>query len=340
MLKAGYIVHGELKNTTEEDAKKLDVVNIAFAHCKDARFFFEHEEDLCHLARLRAANPSLKILFSVGGWGSGGFSTMAATDEGRERFAASCLDAVKRYGLDGIDIDWEYPGLDWAGIDASPDDRVNFTKMLAAIRRCFDASGRKYFLTIAVGCDSYFIENTEMDKVAPLLDYMSVMTYDMRGCGDERTGHHTNLFMPQDKTLPRFYRSVAHSVKIYHEAGVPLNKIVIGLAFYSRMWKEVVSETEDGLWQPASPGNYGPSYGELVRDYIGKRGFVRHFDEVCKAPYLFDGHTLISYDDEESIAAKCRYAKELELCGVMYWEHSCDPERRLLAALDQAVRKE
>ena len=127
MIKAAYIYHHELKNTTADDVKMLDVINIAFAKCHDSAFCFEHEADLVHLARLRKANPSLRILISVGGWGAGGFSSMAKSEDTRKKFALSCLDAIKRYHLDGIDVDWEYPCLDWGGIDSSPDDRDNFT---------------------------------------------------------------------------------------------------------------------------------------------------------------------------------------------------------------------
>ena len=332
MLKAAYIVHNELKNTTADDARRLDVINIAFAHCRDSLFYFKDEESLSELPRLRLANRNLKILFSIGGWGSGGFSTMAREANTREKFALSCLDAVKRYGLDGVDIDWEYPCLDWAGIDASPDDRVNFTKLLETVREVFDRYDEKLMLTIAVGNDSYFIENTEMDRVANVLDYVSLMTYDMRGCGDRVTGHHTNLFKPS-LTLPRAHRSVEHSVKIYHEAGVPLEKLVIGIAFYSRMWKNVESCENGGLYQKAAPGDYGPSYHEIREHYLDRNGFVRYYDSECEAPYLFDGSTFISYDDEESIAAKCRYVKDTGLLGVMYWEHSCDKTRVLLSAI-------
>ena len=333
MLKAAYIVHDELKNTTADDVKKLDVINIAFAHCRDSAFYFEHEESLCHLSHFRQTNPNIKILISIGGWGSGGFSVMAREESTREKFARSCLAAVKRYGLDGIDIDWEYPCLDWAGIDASPDDRTNFTKLLETVRQVFDQHDKNLMLTIAVGNDSYFIENTEMDKVARVLNYISLMTYDMRGCGDTVTGHHTNLLKPNG-TLPRMHRSVEHSVKIYHEAGVPFEKLVIGIAFYSRMWKNVESRENNGLYQKAAPGDYGPSFSEIKEKYLEKNGFKRYYDDIAKAPYLFNGSVFISYDDEVSVKEKCRYVKANNLLGVMYWEHSCDKSRTLLAAIE------
>ena len=334
MIKAAYIVSSELENTTAEDAKKLDVINVAFGHCKNSVLYFENEKSLVHLKRLKKANPNLRILFSVGGWGSGGFSIMAREDATRVQFANSCLEAVQKYHLDGIDIDWEYPCLDWASIDASPDDRVNFTKMLQTVREIFDRYDPRLMLTIAVGNDSYFIENTEMDKVAKVLDYVSLMTYDMRGCGDRMTGHHTNLYKPQNARFPRAHRSVENSVKIFHDAGVPLEKLIVGIAFYSRMWRSVESTDRNGLWQKAAPGDYGPSYHDIKENYLNQNGFTRYYDKECEAPYLFDGSTFISYDDEESIAAKCRYVKENGLGGVMYWEHSCDTSRTLLSAIE------
>lgn len=338
-LLCGYVEQRELRNVTAADASKLDVINVAFVYCMDAEIAVKNEADFAELDRIRSYNSNLKILFSVGGWGAGGFSPMAATAENREKFAKSCVETVEKYNLDGIDIDWEYPTLDWAGIEASPDDKQNYTAMLEAVRAAFDRVNPALLLTVAVGCDRYFIAATEMDRVAALCDYVSIMTYDMRGCGDRVTGHHSNLFPTSCGDPRRAVRSVTHSVEIYHAAGVPLEKIVIGAAFYSRMWKNVQSES-DGLCAPADPGNYGPGYGELHESYIGKNGFVRYFDEAAQAPYLFDGSTFISYDDPQSIAAKCKYLKVTGLLGIMYWEHRCDPTRTLLSAMYEAMKEE
>ena len=341
-IKAGYVYHHELKNFTAEDAKCLDVINIAFGLIKDGAVYFPHPEALGELSRIREANPALRIVISVGGWGAGGFSPAAATEEGRRKFAASCLALAEQWGLDGMDIDWEYPGLDWADIEASPDDKENYTLLLQAVRDAFNAAGHTdWLLTVAVGCDRYFIQNTEMDKVAKILDYVSLMTYDMRGCGEPLTGHHTNLLPYADYSdNPRGRRSVLHSVQIYEEAGVPREKLIIGIAFYSRMWKDVEGEgVGHGLCSKAGPGNYGPDYGDILRNYIGNGEFQEYWDEECKAPYLFDGKTFISYDNERSIAEKCKFVKENGLLGVMYWEHSCDPTRTLLKTIDETMKE-
>ena len=111
-----------------------------------------------------------------------------------------------------------------------------------------------------------------------------------------------------------------------------MEKLIVGLAFYSRMWKNVTSEN-NGLWQKAEPGDYGPSYHDIAEQYLNRNGFIRYYDKEYEAPYLFDGNTFISYDDEESIAAKCAYVKQMGLGGVMYWEHSCDKTRTLLSSI-------
>ncbi len=337
-IKAGYVYHYELKNFTARDAQKLDVMNIAFGLIRDGAVYFPYPDALTELPRIRAANPALRMVISVGGWGAGGFSPAAATEEGRQKFAASCLALAEEWKLDGIDIDWEYPGLDWADIEASPADRENYTLLLAAVRNAFNAAGHSdWMLTVAVGCDRYFTQNTEMDKVAEILDYVSIMTYDMRGCGDRVTGHHSNLYSPKEITHPRQIRSVEHAVKVYREAGVPAEKLVIGIAFYTRMWKGVQTDST-GLSCPAEPGDYGPGYSDILQDYMGKDGFVEYWDEEAAAPYLSNGETLFSYDNPRSIAAKCAYVKEKGLLGVMYWEHSCDATRTLLSAIDEAMK--
>ena len=130
----------------------------------------------------------MKIVLSVGGWGADGFSHMAMTEEGRRKFARSCLDAVERYNLDGIDIDWEYPCSDAAGIGADPRDKENFTALLAALREYL---GKGRIVSVAVGASRRCIADTQMDKVAEIVDYVQLMTYDM--VDGTRAGHHAAL---------------------------------------------------------------------------------------------------------------------------------------------------
>lgn len=329
-FKIGYVGDGYLDRFTEEDAKRLTHINIAFGHVEDGKVKIRHLKNMEHLARIRGYNPDLKIILSVGGWTIGGFSTAASTEAGCESFAQSALDAYNKFGLDGIDIDWEYPCYDSAGIDASPNDKQNFTTMIRMIREKLPSGA---IVSIAAGAGKYFIEGTEMDKVVQELDYVQLMTYDM--CGGKTTMHHTNLFASDSNK-----RSNADAaVEIFRAAGVPLEKLVIGAAFYSREWKEVTCGDNNGLAQTTEDGaGFGPNFAQLRENYIDKNGYTRHWDDSAKAPYLFNGRHFITYDDEQSIALKCRYVKEKGILGIMYWEHSLDESRRLLGVINEEMR--
>ena len=331
-LLIGYVVDRALPGVTAEDAGKLTHINLAFGVIRDGLLSMEKMNHMDELPRIRALNPNLKIVLSVGGWGAGGFSLMSRTQEGREAFAASCLKVVEEYGLDGIDIDWEYPCNDSAGIDCDPSDKENFTLLLQALRR---ALGEKRIVSIAAGAGSYFIRDTHMDQVAQVCDYVQLMTYDLRSGFQKEAGHHTCLFTsPGD----RLDGSVRSSVEAFLAAGVPREKTVIGAAFYSRRW-DGVPDVNHGLFQPAATvGQYGPGYAELAEKYIGKNGFTRYWDEDAQAPFLFNGQSLISYDDPQSVRLKCEYLKKEGLLGIMYWEHGSDPSRALLCAMYDALQ--
>lgn len=328
-----YVTQENLAGMREEEVKCIDVVNIAFAQVVSDQVVWDHPECLEAIARLRRLNPNMKILLSVGGWGAGGFSEAASTSAGRELFADSAASLVERYGLDGIDVDWEYPCMTTAGIAADAADKENYTLLIRQVRRALDSKGR-YMLTVAAGGDSFFVEHTQMDRVAAYLDYVQLMTYDFRGGFSQVTGHHTNLFASsKDPAEP----CVEKAVRIYEEAGVPAEKLFIGAAFYSRAWKDVNNE-ENGMYQQAGGAAEGDfTYGDLAENYIDKNGYTRYWDETAKAPWLFNGKCFISYDDAESLGCKVDYLKEKGLAGIMCWEYGCDSSHTLTAFLRERL---
>ncbi|MBB6729843.1 glycoside hydrolase family 18 protein [Cohnella zeiphila] len=335
---AGYVTDDHLPELTREDLAKLTHLNVAFGHVRDNAIVTDRLRHLGNLRQIKREYPELCILLSVGGWGAGGFSEAASTEAGRSRMAESAIHAVTVHPFDGIDLDWEYPCYGEAGIGAGPADRTNFTLLLAAIREALDRQGarigRRYLLTIAAGADQYYVDGTEMDRAHRYLDLVQLMTYDMRGGFQSLTGHHTNLYTP---TGDLFRISADASVRMFVRAGVPKEKIVIGAAFYSRMWREVPVRNR-GLYQTAgSTGGYGPDFTALVADYIGRNGYVRYWDSEACAPYLFNGSSFLSYDDEESIRHKCEYVKANGLAGLMFWEYGCDRTHRLLDAMHRGL---
>ena len=325
-------------------AEKLTHINYAFALVNDdGEIYFRNEaRSAAHLAQLqalKAKNPDLKLLVSVGGWGADGFSDAALTEESRELFARTGIDMVKQYGLDGIDINWEFPGQPGPGIVYRPEDQQNFTYMMRELRRQADelsderglSGNDRILVTIASNDNQRFFDYTEMHLVHQYLDFVNVMSYDMLSVGSRATGHHTGLFQGGPDAPSRTLES---SVRIHLDAGIPREKIVIGAAFYGRGWTGVNPEN-NGLYQAVGEWYGAPAYSRIKAEYINTNGFTRYWDDTAKSPWVWnpESRTFISYDDPESLMHKARFVREMGLGGIMYWHHRHDPEEELLDAI-------
>jgi chitinase len=326
-------------------ASKLTHINYAFADVRDGRVvegFGRDAENFKLLAELRRQHPHLRILISVGGWTwSNNFSDAALTAESRRRFTESAIGFLRRHDLDGIDIDWEYPGLRGNNNVHRPEDRENFTAMMSELRQALDAEGRaknrRYLLTFAAGASPDFIAHTEMDKVQASVDFVNLMTYDFR-TSDPIAGHHANLYLNPADTKQR---SVDSAVREFIAAGVPPAKLVVGVPFYGRAWADIKGEGT-GPYQPGSrpAERIETKYGSMSAALVDRGGFVRMWDSQAQAPYLWnkDTRTFISYDDPESMRLKSAYIRDHGLAGVMFWEYYGDTTGVLLDTLFTALR--
>ena len=329
----GYCLDSEVSDVSREDAMKLTHLNIASGRIEKGEAVLWGNEGIKHILRLRDDNPKLKICMSFGGE----YSDASMTQEGRNKIAHSLVKLIKDYCLDGIDLDWEFPCCGENGLEAKPEDKLNFTKLCQTIRQALDfIDGKQYLFTIAAGPDKYYLDSTEMDKVQQYLDHIYVMTYDMRGAFQVLTGHHSNLYLA---TGDIFSISTDIAARMFYTAGVPKNKIILGLAFYSRMWQGVPNRYNGHLQIARSRGDYGPVYHDLLNGYIDKNGYTRFWDDECKSPFLFNGEIFITYDDAQSIACKGDYVVAEGYGGLFYWEHSCDNTRTLLHAAYESLNR-
>lgn len=335
------------------DVQKLTHINYAFAvpaqNGELASLRAKDEANLAALTSLRTVSKNLKILISVGGWGGCKyFSDAALTDASRRKFANSAVALLKKHNLDGVDIDWEYPDQIGAGNIFRPEDKPNFTLFLKAIRDRLDEQGKAdnrtgtnhYLLTAATGGDTAFVNHTELGNAQQYLDYVNIMTYDLYHGNDKQTGHHSPLY--QSDKNPHARNGSASSVEGHIQAGVPANKIVLGLPFYGRGWADAQDQSK-GLYQSATGKHSFISYDELMANYINKNGFTRYWDAEAKAPYLWNptSHMFISYADPESLTHKVDYVKAKHLAGVMFWEYKHDLQQKnvLLNTLVQDLGK-
>ena len=330
------------------DATKITHVNYAFANVAGSKVvegFAKDAENFKVLAGLRKKHPHLKLLVSVGGWTwSKGFSDAALTAASRKVFVESAVAFVRRHDLDGFDVDWEYPGMVGDGNMFRPEDKENFTALMAELRAALSREGkvmkRPLRLTFAAGASSEFLEHTEMAKVQASVDFVNLMTYDFRVAGAEgEAGHHANLY--PNPTDPH-QASADRGVREFLAAGVPPGELVLGVPFYGRAWSLATAEAR-GLYQrgKAPAERIETGYASLAADRIGKGGFERVWDDKAQAPYLWnaDKKVFISYEDPESLRLKCRYIREQKLAGVMFWEYYSDPSGVLVGTLADELLK-
>ena len=324
-------------------ANKLTHINYAFVNVVNNRAVLTNEQtDTVNFRKLKALkvqNPDLKILISLGGWTwSGNFSDAVRSDTARRAFAASAVDIIRKHSLDGVDIDWEYPGRPgYEGNVYRPEDKENFTTMFAELRKELDAlereTGEEKLLTTAVGAFSSFLESTEMGRAERYLDFVNLMTYDYSG---RTAGHHTNLFA-SDKANST--NSADKAVQEFVAAGVPVEKLVMGIAFYGRKYK-LPDDAAQGLGDSVVSRLSGGGFTLLKDSVENQQGYKKYRDTRAKAPYIYNKETqeFITYDDEWSVRNKCNYVKKHGMAGVMFWEYSSDPKEYLLDEINAALR--
>lgn len=331
----GYVADGPVLPKISAD--KLDVINFAFAQVNPEHEVFLPQQtaarSLAGLVALREGNADLKILLSIGGWGAGNFSEAAADPAARTRFADTAVELVRRHDLDGLDIDWEYPAHPGPGISHGPQDRHNFTLLLQAVRDKLDTlsavnAGRPYLLTIAAA-DGEAARGLEMARIARILDWINLMTYDFHGSLTRTTGHHAGLHRSLSAAADG--RTTEQAVDEFLAGGVPPRKLNVGLAFYGRTFEQV-NDDNHGLNQAFASGGGFVSWQDIARDYLGKPGYIRYWDEHAQAAWLWNAgqKRMISYEDPQALQAKVRFVRDRGLGGVMYWEQRQDPDEQLL----------
>jgi len=267
-------------------------INYAFGHVTKTfdGVYVQNPSFLKEVVALKKQNPKLKVVLSVGGWTSGNFSEMAASDKYRRSFAKDCRRVVDEYGLDGIDIDWEYPTSSEAGISSSPDDTRNYTLLMRDLRK---ALGKKKLLTAATIADGKYID---FKSCLRYMDFVNIMAYDVAN----PPKHHTTLF--RSELSGRI--TVEESVEAHVKAGVPVEKLTLGMPLYGR----------------------GDHDNKILDKYVKTRDakglYLEQWDNVGLVPYLTDrsGKLVWGFDNAKSLAAKCQYIIDRGLLGGMYWE--------------------
>jgi chitinase len=318
--------------------EKLTHIIFSFCHLQDNRMAVSNAYDsavIRHLVSLKDKQPRLKVILSLGGWG--GCRTCPQvfdSRKGRRQFARSVKEILDNFHADGIDLDWEYPALsNVPGYPFSPDDRDNFTQVVRKLRKTLGPDKEISFA--AGGFTKYLQTSVDWKKLAPLVNYINLMTYDLVSGYDTVTGHHTPLY-----STPSQVESTDHAVRFLDSIGMPLNKLVIGAAFYARIF-EGVDSINDGLYRH---GRFkrGVSYREQASVLSADSGYIYHWDPVAQAPYMYNAaqRLFVTFDDPRSISLKTRYVLQKHLAGIMFWQLGDDSySKGLLDAIDDTTKE-
>ena len=279
---------------TIPDPTVMTHINYAFGHVYDSfdGVRIDNPDRLRMIVDLKKQNPKLRVLLSVGGWGSGRFSEMAASDKNRLLFAKDCRRVVDDFGLDGIDIDWEYPTQSSAGISSSPDDTKHFTLLMRDLRQ---ELGNKLLTCATIASGEYI----DFRSCISYIDMVNVMSYDM----GNPPYHHSALY-PSEITN---WMTTSAAIEAHLNAGVPHEKLVMGMPLYGRGKQGYTTEPDS------------------------TKGTKEQWHEQSMVPYLVDaqGNLVMGFENERSIGIKCQYIIDHRLRGGMYWEYGDEHQEKL-----------
>ena len=293
----------------------------------------------------QAHGRGVRVLLSIGGWDdSGAFPAVASDPTRRAQFAHSCAGTILRYGFDGIDIDWEFPGLEVH--NGSPADSTAFPLLLRTLRDTLDrlgtSLGRHLALSAALPALDVRARMMSIERSAPLLDFLNIMTYDLHGTWDPRAYHNAPLYAGpgSDSAL-----TVDGAFRLYHgKYGVPARRINLGVPFYGHTFFDCteLQGPHSGEDTTLFPSSNGALYANIAA-HMGD--FTRHWDPYALVPYLTSPvrRTLVSYDDAESVRLKAEYAAAHGAGGLIIWEITQDSlpdgSHPLLEAIDEVFRE-
>ncbi|MGX8905111.1 chitinase C-terminal domain-containing protein [Streptomyces netropsis] len=247
------------------------------------------------LSKFKKQHPNVRTLISVGGWAetggyidengkrvdAGGFYRTATNADGSvnqagiDTFADSAVAFVKKYGFNGVDIDYEYPTSmkdaghpkDWALANARRGGlNKGYAALMKTLREKLDragaADGKHYLLSVAAPSSAYLLRGMETYQTTKYLDYVNVMSYDLHGAWNEFVGPNAALYDDgKDAELAKWgvYSAAQYGgtgylngdwAYHYFRGALPPGRVNLGLPYYSRGWKNVTGGT-NGLWGTA-----------------------------------------------------------------------------------------
>ncbi|RCI00030.1 hypothetical protein CU098_003049, partial [Rhizopus stolonifer] len=294
------------------------------------------------------------------------FPTLIRTRKSRRSFVTKLAKAMEKYDLDGLNIDWEYPN-DPNGISCNkknPKDTENFLLFILELRQMLDSTyvDQHKLITAAVSTDVFKDQDqkpiAKLDKRwAEAMDAFYIMAYDISGSWSDFTASNAPLYSDKQSI------SGSSSIEAWIRAGIPSQRIYLGVPFYGYTHKTLASQPGMNIKLDRSiPQIKGDTYDDYLADpcpdakptfsgqiqwrSINNMGIQRNesgwttmFDQKSMTP--FANHPtgqFITFDNQESLQFKTKYAQDHQLGGVMLWSLEMDDTDHTLLNALQAIR--
>jgi chitinase len=177
------------------------------------------------------------------------------------------------------------------------------------------------------------LHSVEWDQIMPLLDRVNLMTYDLVHGFSTISGHSTPLY-----STPFQRESGDNAVRMLDSMHVPLNKLVMGAAFYARIF-QVQDSINRGLYRPCKFIR-GVDYNQMDTQILNNTNYHYYWDSIAHAPYLYNAqqNLLVTFDNKQSVTEKTQYVIDHGMDGIMFWELTGDvPKNGLLEAIDKVA---
>jgi GH18 family chitinase len=293
------------------------------------------EEDLIHrLAQLKTQDADLNVYIALGGWSYNDpgptqttFSDLARSEDAQKKFFRSLISFLSTYNLDGVDVDWEYPGPhDIVDRGGREEDFENFPVFLRRLKQALKSTGGRDGVTITLPASYWFLQHFDIVELEKHVDFFNIMSYDLHGAWDKGNkwlgpylNAHTNL------------TEIGTALDLLWRNKISSEKVVLGTAFYGRAFAATSTDClEPGCTfeSAATMGSCSRENGILlnseIMEILETRGVTPTLDKKAGVKIATWENQWVSYDDEETLELKAQYALGLGLGGVMVWAVSHD----------------
>ncbi|KAI1297891.1 Chitotriosidase-1 [Halotydeus destructor] len=269
------------------------------------------------IIELKKSNPNLKVLVTLTG-DNNVLDYVSSDASRRQEFADNVVKYLDEAHLDGLDIDWEFPAYSTGRVR----ERQGYVNLLTSLRSRF---GSKYLLTAAVPGDVSIADIAfDVKGMAPLVDYINLMTYDFYSFKAywPFTGFNSALYPKKSQKMYFSALNTQSAVEWWTNHGVPTAKVMVGIPTYAQSYK-LFFASKHGPGAPAFAAGLEYTYGEVCQ-LLKDPSTVRYWDDEAKVPYAVKGKLWVSYEDTESVATKATWIRQNQYGGSMIFDLNSD----------------